>query len=70
MTRIDLAVQLGRQQAALDLIHDYADLLAKHPSDVPAADVAWKLRQILGDPTAPDAQVSYGARVKLRKETR
>jgi hypothetical protein len=45
-------------------IRAYADLLAGSAGSVPDVDVAWKLRAILGE--APDAEVTYGAPVKLR----
>ncbi|HEY9411098.1 MAG TPA: hypothetical protein VIP77_16075 [Jiangellaceae bacterium] len=52
-----------------DRIREYADILARHPAGtIPAADVLWKLRQILGDPNAgvSDAPVNSGADVRLR----
>jgi hypothetical protein len=45
-------------------IRAYADLLADSAGTVPDVDVAWKLRAILGE--APDAEVTYGAPVRLR----
>lgn len=53
----------------LDQIRAWADVLARHPVGViPAADVLWKLLQILGDPNAgvPDVPVTSGADVRLR----
>lgn len=47
-------------------IQQYADILAGNPGAVPAADVAWKLRQILNDTT--DAPVKYSARMALRSD--
>jgi hypothetical protein len=48
---------------------EYADLLARDPGRVPSADVAWKLRSIIGGPDAgvPDAPVVAFADVKIRR---
>lgn len=52
-----------------EAIEEYAAILAKGSGAVPAIDVAWKLRQILGDPNSgvPDAEVKTGAPVTRRE---
>lgn len=48
-------------------IRTYANLCARSSGAIPAADVAWKLRQILADPNTgvPDAEATTGAEVRL-----
>jgi hypothetical protein len=51
-----------------EAIEAYATILAKSTGEVPAVDVAWQLRRILGDPNTgvPDAEVKTGAPVNRR----